>query len=329
MIDLILQPLSCLLSFVFFALLVLALLSPFEALGWWSGWSHRRLERDPASWPAVSADAMARAADRYLVYLTAIGGISSETISYRERGFLNLLQERLPNSVLVDDVYPYSVSNNPLNGERQFAWLWQRIHDSRMRGKGGMLAALIFVRNVLQVAVSADGRYGPIYNLGVAREIARSLVRHGYPAGSRQPIVLMGWSGGGQITVGVARYLNLAFDAPIRIISIGGVTTDDPGIAYVDHLYHLNGSKDKFPLIGDILYPGRWPFVRHSAWNQAMRHGRITVIDPGPMVHTGRGDYFDFKSKLEDGTTYVAKTADITAEVILAAEANHARTHAD
>lgn len=316
MIDLILQPLSCAIGLVLLALLLLALLSPFEALGWWSGWSRRRLTPDAGSWPEVTPDMLEQAADHYLVYLTAIGGISSETISRRERGFLELLQERLPNSTLIDDVYPYSVSNNPLNGERQFAWLWQRIHNSRMRGKGGLTAVLIFVRNLFQVAVSADRRYGPIYNLGVAREIARSLVRHGYPPGSGIPIVLMGWSGGGQITVGVSRYLNLAFDAPIRIVSIGGVTTDDPGIAYVDHLYHLNGSRDKFPRIGDILYPGRWSFVRHSAWNQAKADGRITVIDPGPMVHTGRGDYFDYKATLDDGTTFVTQTADITARVI-------------
>lgn len=316
MIDLILQPLSCAIGIVLLALLLLALLSPFEALGWWSGWSRRRLTPDAGSWPEVTPDMLEQAADHYLVYLTAIGGISSETISRRERGFLELLQERLPNSTLIDDVYPYSVSNNPLNGERQFAWLWQRIHNSRMRGKGGLTAVLIFVRNLFQVAVSADRRYGPIYNLGVAREIARSLVRHGYPPGSGIPIVLMGWSGGGQITVGVSRYLNLAFDAPIRIVSIGGVTTDDPGIAYVDHLYHLNGSRDKFPRIGDILYPGRWSFVRHSAWNQAKADGRITVIDPGPMVHTGRGDYFDYKATLDDGTTFVTQTADITARVI-------------
>ena len=62
---------------------------------------------------------------------------------------------------------------------------------------------LINVRNIMQVAVSADPRYGPIYSLGVAKEIARSLARHGYQLGSQKPIFLIGFSGGGQVSVGL------------------------------------------------------------------------------------------------------------------------------
>ena len=44
------------------------------------------------------------------------------------------------------------------------------------------------------------------------------------------------------------------------------------------------------------------------------------------MVHTGRGDYFDYKATLDDGTRFVAKTADIAARVILEAEERDAGT---
>ena len=248
--SLILEPIFLLISLGVLLLFIMALLSPFEALGWWAGWTNKGLE--PESMMPVG-NTNRKLADFYIVYLTAIGGISAADISSRERRFLQRLDEALAGDVvLVDDVFPFSVTNNPLNGERQLSWLWQRIHNSRIGGRGSALAGLIFVRNLLQVGVSGDARYGPIYNVGVAREIARSLIKHGYPAGSGAPIAVIGWSGGGQIAVGVVPYLNKAFQTPINVISVGGVISDDPGIASVNHLYHLQGSKDSFPNISII-----------------------------------------------------------------------------
>lgn len=312
--SLILEPLFCLLGLGFFLLIIMALISPFEALSWWAGWNKNDVESDG---PLLASEIEQKSADYYIVYLTAIGGVSAADISSRERRFLRHLDKALTGEViLIDDVFPFSVTNNPLNGERQLSWLWQRIHNSRMSGRGSALAILIFVRNLLQVAVSGDPRYGPIYNVGVAREIARSLINHGYPLGSGSPIAVIGWSGGGQIAVGVVPYLSQAFHAPINVISVGGVISDDPGIASVTHLTHLQGSKDSFPSISKILYPGRWPISKHSAWNQAEHDGKITVIDPGPMKHTGRGDYFDRKETLPDGQSYLNKTVSVIATAL-------------
>jgi hypothetical protein len=312
--NLILQPLFYLLGLGVILLIVLALLSPLEALRWWAGWNKRGSK---AAIPVGASPVKPQPADLFIVYFTAIGGISASDISGRERRFLSRLDRAYQGkAVIIDDVFPFSVNNNPLNGERQLNWLWQRIHNSRMGGKGSAFAALIFVRNLLQVAVSSDPRYGPIYNVGVARETARSLIREGYPLGSGTPIVVIGWSGGGQIAVGVVPYLHQAFQAPIHVISVGGVMSDDPGLAIVDHLTHLQGSKDKFPTVGKILYPGRWPISRTSAWNQAQLKGKITTIDPGPMRHTGRGDYFDQRSTLPEGQTYLDKTVAVTVEAL-------------
>lgn len=304
--SLILEPLFCLISLGVILLIVMAILSPLESLGWWAGWNKKGSK---AAKPILTSDVEPRLVDCFIVYLTAIGGISAADISSRERRFLRHLDQAYPGeAVFVDDVFPFSVNNNPLNGERQLGWLWQKIHNSRLGGHGAVLAALIFIRNLLQVAVSGDPRYGPIYNVGVAREIARSLIRQGYPLHSETPIVVIGWSGGGQIAVGVVPYLNHAFQAPIHVISVGGVISDDPGVTSVDHLTHLQGSKDKFPSISNILYPGRWRISRHSAWNRALKAGKITTIDPGPMKHTGREDYFDNRSTLPDGQNYLDKT---------------------
>lgn len=299
-------------------LFIMALLSPFEALGWWAGWSKRDLESTTAAAVPANASSGPKAeASHYIVYLTAIGGISAEDISGREQRYLALLQEQLPEAEIISDVFPFSVTNNPLNGERAFGWLWQTIHNSRMKYHAtSFLSVLIFIRNLFQVGVSADPRYGPINNVGVANEILKSLVRHDYPVGSGKSVTVMGWSGGGQIAVGVARYLHRALEAPVFVVSIGGVLTDDSSIEQVEHLYHLQGSKDIFPRIGDILYPGRWRILSYSAWNRAKSEGKMTFFDPGPMVHTGRGDYFDHRSTLDNGQTYVEKTAQITVDCI-------------
>ncbi|MFN2136717.1 MAG: CAAX protease, partial [Candidatus Promineifilaceae bacterium] len=202
-------------------------------------------------------------------------------------------------------------TNNPLNGERPLAWMWQQLHDSRLGGKASVFATLIFIRNLFQVAVSGDPRYGPIYNVGVARALTRSLLLHGYVPDSGIPIAVMGWSGGVQIAVGIAPYLHQALGAPIIIVSIGGVMSDDPGIDKVEHIYHLQGSRDHFPDITEVLYPGRWPFMRHSHWNRAREAGKITIIDPGPMRHTGKDDYLDRRAELPGGQSHLDRTVEV------------------
>ncbi len=330
MISLALNVVILFVGFILLLLIIMALLSPLEAMSWWAGWSSKaprprklgqEVLEEVQEGEADEPEAAPRPRSVYIVYLTAIGGISADDLSYRETNMLALLQQNLPDIGLVSDVFPFSVSNNPLNGERFFGWLWQKIHERRKTVTGAFLASFIFARNLFNVAVSADPRYGPINNSGVAREIIKSLYRQGYPIEGGIPVVTMGWSGGGQIAVGVAPFLNLGLDAPIYVVSIGGVLTDDPGIAFVEHLWHLQGSKDHFPRIGDILFPGRWRVARKSAWNRFKGAGRMTVIVPGPMIHTGQGDYYDNKAILPDGKTYAEKTVEVITQAVREIEA--------
>ncbi len=324
MIDAFILTALSLIAIVLGLLFIMALLSPLEALTWWAGWSDHA--PSPGKLSKEAREEIEKQEEKkrenspppryYLVYLTAIGGVSAEEISHREQIFLEKLSEALPEAIIISDVYPFSVTNNPLTGERMFGWLWRKIHEKRKTITGGILASFIFARNLFNVAVSADPRYGPINNAGVAREITKSLYRHDYPLEGDIPVITMGWSGGGQIAVGVAPFLHLGLDAPIYVVSIGGVLTDDPSIAFVEHLWHLQGSKDKFPRIGDILFPGRWPLIKKSTWNRFKRAGKMTVIVPGPMIHTGKGDYFDPKTKLSDGQPHVEKTVAIIRDAV-------------
>ncbi len=104
-------------------------------------------------------------------------------------------------------------------------------------------------------------------------------------------------------------------------MSIGGVMADDPSIAYVDKLYHLQGDRDQFPKLGAILYPGRWAFLKNTEWNKAKKDGRFITVSPGPMRHTGREDYFDRHSTLPDGQTYLDRTVETVADLLASMQA--------
>jgi hypothetical protein len=205
-------------------------------------------------------------------------------------------------------VYPYSVTNVGLTGERVFAGLWRWIEQRRLKSERTLFSALVNVHNMLQIGVSADPRYGPVYSLGVAQSIWRSLRRQGYRRGSGRPITLIGWSGGGQISVGVAPYVERLAGTRIRIISIAGVISADPGVLSVEHLYQLYGTKDPVPTVGVVLYPGRWPVMAQSSWNRAKAAGKISEISLGPCTHIGKGDYFDATTHRADGRSHADNT---------------------
>ena len=213
-------------------------------------------------------------------------------------------------------MFPYSVTNTALTGGRAFSWLWKRVADYRAKHGDNAVAYIINFRNVLQVLVSSDPRYGPVYSYGTAKLIRNSLLQHGYPVGSGQPVSLIGFSGGGQITLGAAPYLKAMLDAPVQVISLGGVMCNDPAVKHVAHLYHLYGQADSVQKLGQILFPGRWPVMRRSMWNTAERAGKISRICIGPNGHNDPGGYFDAGSRLPNGKTHADNTADYLADII-------------
>ncbi|MGE3599646.1 MAG: hypothetical protein AB7N70_29300, partial [Dehalococcoidia bacterium] len=264
-----LDHLTSLLLFLFLVLVAMALLSPFEALGWWAGWNKKELDAAPADHSHDDQQPPHRRAAQYAVYLTGVGGFSGAYLRPPEAAFVEDLRQHLTDAVIIHDVFPYSVDNNPLNGHRLLAWMWDWLQGMRERVPNNVFDILIVVRNALQVGVSADSRYGPIYNRGVAYELVKSLRRHGYPAEDGPTIYLVGYSGGVQVALGAAPYLKQALRARLHVISIGGVMANDPGIRFVEKVDHLAGSKDPLPPLGVASYPGRWKVRRRSAWNRA------------------------------------------------------------
>jgi hypothetical protein len=287
-------------------LLLNGLLAPIESLAWWAGWSgesHLPLPETGVARPA-----------HVLVYLSGIGSISGDELLAEEALFLDHLQALLPDVVIVRDVFPYSVKGVGLTSARAFARFWQLLDRMRLGGDQ-LLSSLINLRNVFQVAVAADPRYGPIFSCGVAQVIVGKAIAAGYrPDGP--PLVLLGYSGGAQVAVGAAPYVRHSLGGRVHVISLGGVLDSDPGLRALSCMNHLVGEHDVMERIGRIVYPGRWPIARQSAWNVARRAGVVRIQRMPGMSHNTPGGYMDPGVRTTSGEVNPEVTARIIASIV-------------
>nr|HMN30548.1 hypothetical protein [Caldilineaceae bacterium] len=298
---------------VVLGILVWAAMSPLETLGWWAGWFGERIYYDPLP-PDGDVRAVRPNANSYIFFLSGVGRVSGETISRREREFLRRLALNLPQAVVIDDIFPYSVNNLALTGQPFFARIWRWAFRRKLHGPQ-LAGYLINLRNIWQVLISADKRYGPIFNQAVAQIFLHSLLRYRYDPAGNEPIYIIGYSGGGQMAVGAAGYLREWLAGPVYVISLGGIFGSEPSLLSVTHFYHLHGTGDRSHLLG-LIHPGRWPLFPTSPWNRSKRQGMITEKVIGPMGHTGRGGYLDATNKLPDGTPFVDRTVQAIAEIV-------------
>lgn len=289
---------------------------PLESLGWWSAKGADEISRQAQELLAGPAVEDQPVHDHYVVYLSGIGAIDPTRVPPEEIPLVEELRRRLPTYCIADDVFPYSVDNRGLTAHRVLAGLWRRLEKLRLKKPESLLGMLINARNAIQLFVCADRRYGPTYNVGTAREIVRSLQRHGYRFGSDIPVTLIGWSGGAQIALGACTYLGLA-GLPLRVISLGGMFADDPGMDRIEHLTHLRGSKDPLERLGWILFAGRWPKAVGSPWSRARAEGRVDVITLGPIRHNAKEHYFDAGTFAPDGRSYLEVSTDAIHAVLI------------
>ncbi|MEL7234842.1 MAG: hypothetical protein AAFV33_26140 [Chloroflexota bacterium] len=319
----ILNELPLLFTVMGLALLIGLLLAPLETLGWWAGW----IEGDETDKPMAEPDNKPTEPDNirgYIVYLTGISGVSGDVFLPEEARFLERMDDALDDYVVVKDVYPYSVRNEALTGQRVFARVWRFALNMKLSGRGVLRSPgfLINLRNLFQVMVSADRRYGPLYNTGFARLIVRTLLHYGYERGSGMPVYLLGYSGGGQIAIGSVPYLKNMLRAPVTVVSLGGALGADPGALDVEHIYHLYGKRDGVQRLAWILSPsrwhlGRWEILPFSRWNQARRQGKMTFLYMGDMRHNGKEGYLDDEhSATGDGRSNMVVTLERITSIV-------------
>ncbi|GAB4367019.1 MAG: hypothetical protein Kow00121_04960 [Elainellaceae cyanobacterium] len=303
------------------AIVFAGLLAPLESLGWWAGWYGDEVEtRQPDI--AIASDAAPLSLEpepeisRYLIYLDGVGQSGDEYTPDVE-DFLAALTQALPDDIkLVRGLMMYSVLNKPLDQDRPLAFLWRLADKMRWANPAALLGILVNLRNMLIVAVSADKRYGPVYDRGIAQVLYNGLIEQGYQPGSGIPVTLIGYSGGGEMAVSAAPYLKRALSTPIDAISLGGVMSADNNYLELEHLYHLVGDKDSVERMGPIMFPGRWKIAFLSYWNRAKRKGKITFVSLGPAGHQVPGGLMDPNAYLPDGRTYLQQTIDLILQIL-------------
>ena len=249
---------SSLLTIFLLALVAILVFSPFESLQWWAGWVSDDPATQPGGEPFPSSSAAVRLTDvdQYVLFLPGVGAMGTLVDPWEQR-LVDLLHAGLSDGVVLAGLFPFTVRDDTLTERRRTAWFWRRL--ARVRDeRPSLVARLIDWRNLTQVFVSMDPRYGPIYNKGIEEKLAAVLVEEGYGVGTGTPITLIGYSGGAQIALGAAFYLVHEFGAPLTVISLGGVLGDDPGLENIDKLHHLWGSNDLEARLATMVVPARW-----------------------------------------------------------------------
>jgi hypothetical protein len=245
---------------------------------------------------------------RYMIYLDGIGQSSSRYTPDVET-FLDALEPTLPQRIcLLRGLMVYSVLNKPLEDDPIWSSFWKIVEQTRLADPASFLGMFINLRNVIIVAVSADSRYGPIYNYGIAKLLYDGLIDRGYRVGSGVPVTLVGYSGGGQMSAAAASSLKRAIGAPVEVISLGGVMSGTNDFLVLERLHHLVGDKDGVERLGPILFASRWKIVWNSFWNRARRRGIIEQISLGPVGHQVPGGMFDPQARLANGRTNLQNT---------------------
>lgn len=298
------------------ALVVAGILAPLETLGWWAGWYDDQVDTIDNVGELAEPVADPKNISRYIVYLDGIGKSNFEYLPDIEE-FLNTLAPALPDDIaLIRGILPYSVLSKPLDEDRPLAFFWKLADQARIANPASLLGLLINIRNVLIVGVSADKRYGPLYNQGIAQVVYNGLVKNGYPLNSSIPVTLIGYSGGGQMSCACAPFLKRALSAPIDVISLGGVISGNCNILKLEHLYHLVGDQDGVEQIGPIMFPGRWKLFLLSYWNRAKRRGKISIFSMGPVGHQVPGGILDPNVILSDGRSSLQQTIDYIKKIV-------------
>ena len=192
--------------------------------------------------------------------------------------------------------------------------MWRWLQNIKLQGRRSVLSVLIKIRNIYQVMISADHRYGPIYNQGAAQAIETALLGAGYKPSGGAPIIIIGYSGGGQFAVGAATFLRARLSAPIDVISIGGVIASDPGFHALRRLHYIFSDGDNIRKFGALMFPERWKLMAHSEWNTARREGRIIFHEMENMIHAGPRGYFGMPKR--DGVSNNQRTLDKVVEIL-------------
>mgnify|MGYP006279686779 CR=1 FL=1 len=259
----------------------------------WEGWLQGLPQPDELFAAVQAAPARHRC---YVVYLDGIHQLERDHPP-RVSAFLELLEQQLEEDVLlVRGLETYTVMPVALAEDAGSAWFWRRLFALQEHHPNpwlGLLAAvLVQANNVIKVGISSDRRYGPIMNYELALKISLRLVEAGFQPTTAARMVLVGYSGGAEMAMGVADYLRRITRSPVSIVSFCGVFSGNQVLDQVSRVTTIVGSKDPVAAFGRIAYPGRSPLLPLSNWNKALHHGSIQRSEIRGMNHNGSSGPF-------------------------------------
>ncbi|MFM7465926.1 MAG: alpha/beta hydrolase [Cyanobium sp.] len=258
----------------------------------WEGWIGGLQE--PAQLFASEeqrAKASAEPQPHYVVYLDGIHQHASEHPP-RITTFLSLLEQALgPHSRLLKGIEAYTVLPVGLAEDPGTAWFWRRLFTLQEQNPSALVQVragmLVQANNVIKVGISSDRRYGPIVNVEQALKVAEGLAEQGFHPSSGSPITLLGYSGGGEMAMGMADYLRRICRSPVHIITFCGVFSGNQELAKVEEITTVVGTRDPLQVVGRIAFPGRSPLLPFTSWNKAVRGGAVHCTRIDGMTHNG------------------------------------------
>ena len=232
----------------------------------------------------------------FVVYLDGIHQLERDHPP-RVSAFLALLDQQLnPATRLVKGLEAYTVLPVALAQDIGSAWFWRRLFALQEEHPNGWIqllaAVLVQANNVIKVGISSDHRYGPIMNYELSLKIALRLGEVGFRPDQGQRVVLVGYSGGAEMAMGVADYLRRICRSPVSIVSFCGVFSGNQLLNQLSKITMIIGSRDPVAAFGRIAYPGRSPLLPLSNWNRALKHSCIERREIDGMNHNGlRGPF--------------------------------------
>ena len=301
---------------------VALLVAPLEALAWWAGWydeatSPSETSSAPPNFQVAPRDS-AQNPTHYVIFLDGISKGSYRDLDYIT-DFLVALQNALPESRIISGILPYSVFNLELTSrDYPFSRFWSWVEGRKFAGNP--VGYLINLRNLLQVMVSADWRYGPLYNVGMTKLILKYLLRGGYghrgAEASRKSVTLVGYSGGGQVAAGVAPLLARTLKVPVKVVSVAGVMAGNADFTGVERWVQVVSDRDPVEKLGAVVFPLRWRLAWFSPWNRAKRRGVVKLERLDGARHDGRGSYMDKRAPTYGERSRLERTVEIVARTV-------------
>lgn len=240
----------------------------------------------------------------FVVYLDGIHQ-SEESHPPRVSDFLQTLEQAIDqDALLVKGIEAYTITPVGLRSTPLAQWFWHRLFALQEHHPNGwvrfLCAFCVQANNVIKVGISSDRRYGPVMNYELSLKIARRLARLGFHPSRAARVVLVGYSGGGEMAIGTAAMLQRLCRVPVQVITVCGVFSGNGDLESVDHVAMVVGAKDPVAAFGRIAYPGRSPLLPLSNWNRWLAHGRLHRYEIPAMNHNGNAGPFStaFRGKV-------------------------------